>query len=310
VRPRSCGCLGGGGFAVAILALALMAGHQATSSPVAAATVGGAGHTPAPPASMLAAFRAASEHHHVPLSLLLAVAAQESSFQADARSSAGALGVMQMLPGTFREYAPAGTPPEAIWEPSEEIDAAAADLAANGANAGDVSRALLAYNHDDAYVQRVEERQAAYQSWIDGGTHSGPQALPWPLRGPITQRFGCTGVSIEPARGDCPHFHTGLDIGAPDGTAVASTCAGPVTQAEDEAASFGIHVRVECDAPGVELSALYAHLAARVVHVGDRVEVGQLLGYEGSTGNSTGPHLHFEVDTPSGPVDPMGYLGL
>jgi murein DD-endopeptidase MepM/ murein hydrolase activator NlpD len=310
VRLRSCGCLGGGGFAVAILALAVMAGHQATSSPVAAATVGGAGHTPVPPASMLPAFRDASVRHHVPLSLLLAVAAEESSFQADARSSAGALGVMQMLPATFKEYAPASTPPEAIWEPAVEIEAAASDLAANGAGRGDVSRALLAYNHDDSYVRRVEERQAAYQSWIDSGMQSGPQALPWPLRGPITQRYGCAGVSIEPARGGCPHFHTGLDIGAPDGTAVAAACSGRVIQAQDDAIGFGIHVRVACDAPGDDLTTLYAHLAARLVHLGDRIEVGQLLGYEGSTGNSTGPHLHFELDTPSGPVDPMGYLGL
>ena len=299
--------MGAGGIAVVILALAVMAGHQATSSPVAAATVGGAGHTPAPPSSMLPAFRAASDRHHVPLSLLLAVAAQESSFQPNARSSAGALGVMQMLPATFHEYA-RGAPADAIWDPTTEIDAAAADLAANGADEGDVSSSLGAYNHDDAYVRRVEERQAAYQSWIDSGMPSTSTALPWPLRGPITQRFGCTGVLIEPPRGSCPHFHTGVDIGAPDGTAVAAVCAGSVTQAEDDAKGFGIHLRVSCDPPGADFSTLYAHLAARVVQVGDRVAVGQLLGYEGSTGNSTGPHLHFEMDSRAGPVDPMRHL--
>jgi murein DD-endopeptidase MepM/ murein hydrolase activator NlpD len=306
--PRSCGCLVGCGLALVVLGLAAMTGHEAPASTVVAATVGAAGHTPVPPPALLPVSQAAADRHHVPISLLLAVAARESSFQPNARSSAGAVGIMQMLPGTFREYAAPGTAPDAVWDPATEIDAAAADLAANGAAVGDTPRALFAYNHDDRYVRQVEERQAAYQGWIDAGMPPALAALPWPLRGQITQGFGCTGVSLESPRGGCSHFHTGLDIGAPDGTAVVAACAGVVTQAEDENTGFGIHVRVACDAPGADYSTLYGHLAARLVHAGDRVGAGQLLGYEGSTGNSSGPHLHFEVDTPHGPVDPSNYL--
>ena len=81
-----------------------------------------------------------------------------------------------------------------------------------------------------------------------------------------------------------------------------------MTDAVDSGAGFGIHVVVSCDLPGVDYSTLYGHLSSRVVEAGDRVEAGQVLGYSGSTGNSSGPHLHFEVDTPGGAADPMDYL--
>jgi murein DD-endopeptidase MepM/ murein hydrolase activator NlpD len=217
---------------------------------------------------------------------------------------------MQMLPATFAGYAP-GSPPDAIWDPAVEIDAAAAMLARNGAADGSEAgqrRALLAYNHDQAYVTTVMQREAEYQAWLDAGSPVTTGALPWPLRGPISQGFGCTGVGLEPSRGGCSHFHSGIDIAAPYGTAVVSSCPGLVTHAVDSGTGFGIHVVVSCT--GSTLSTLYGHLSARVVREGDFVTAGQLLGYEGSTGNSSGPHLHFEVDdlVPQNAVDPVDYL--
>ncbi|GAC1577980.1 MAG: hypothetical protein NVS3B24_09750 [Candidatus Dormibacteria bacterium] len=119
----------------------------------------------------------------------------------------------------------------------------------------------------------------------------------------VTQPYGCTGLGIEPARGDCPHFHFGIDLAAPAGTSVAAVAAG---QAEVFAPSgygggYGLHVVVR-HGNGVET--LYAHLAATVIGQGQLVSAGTLLGYEGSSGMSTGPHLHFEVREAGVAVDP------
>ena len=293
-----------------VAGIALMAAYDDAHTAAGGAdlSAGGMPHNPLPPPDMLVHFQNAAAVHHVPLSLLLAVGAEESGYDSQARSSAGAEGVMQMLPTTFTAYAPAGTAATDIWNPAVEIDASAAMLAADGAAAGDTGRALLAYNHDSTYVAQVQARQAAYQDWIDAGMPGPDSAIPWPLTGPITQPFGCTGVGLEPSRGACSHFHTGIDLGVPPGTAVASACPGVVTQAVDSSTGFGLHAVISCDTPGIDYSTLYGHLSSLLVEEGDRVEAGQVIGYSGSTGNSSGPHLHFEVDTPGGPVDPMGYL--
>jgi murein DD-endopeptidase MepM/ murein hydrolase activator NlpD len=291
-----------------VVGIALMSAYDDAQSAAGAPVSGDPPRNPLPPADLMPVFQRAATAHGVPLSLLLAVGAEESGYRPDARSSAGALGVMQMLPATFAAYAPAGSSAAAIWDPAVEIDAAAAMLAADGAASGDTGRALLAYNHDAAYVAEVQARQGAYQQWLDDGQPGPDAALPWPLRAPMSQPFGCTGVGLEPPRGSCAHFHTGIDLAAPLGTPVLSACPGVVTLAQDSSTGFGIHVVVTCDAPGVDYSTLYGHLSRRLVAAGDRVGAGQTLGYSGSTGNSSGPHLHFEVDTAQGPVDPLRYL--
>lgn len=308
MRPRTAVIWLLGILSLGIAGIALMVAYDDASSAAGADISGGPAHNPLPPPQLMPVFEAAAAAHHVPLSLLLAIGAEESGYRPDARSSAGALGVMQMLPATFAAYAPGGSQPGDIWNPAVEIDAAAAMLAADGAASGDIDRAVFAYNHDRGYVAEVRARQAAYQEWLDAGQPGPDAALPWPLRAPISQPFGCTGVALEPPRGGCPHFHTGVDLAAPLGTPVLSACPGVVTTAQDDATGFGIHVVVSCDAPGVDYSTLYGHLSRRLVQVGDRVLPGELLGYSGSTGNSSGPHLHFEVDTARGPVDPMRYL--
>jgi len=290
-----------------IAGIALMAAYDDAHT-AAVDLDGGPPRNPLPPPGLITVFERSAGAHHVPLALLLAVGAEESGYRSDARSSAGALGVMQMLPATFAAYAPAGSQPSDIWNPGVEIDAAAAMLAANGAASGDEQRALLAYNHDPAYVNEVAARAAAYQQWLDDGRPGPEAALPWPVEGPLSQPFGCTGVALEPARGGCAHFHTGIDIAAPTDTPVASACPGVVTAAGDAGTGYGVHVVVACDAPGVDYTTLYGHLSSRAVQAGDRVAQGQMLGSSGSTGNSSGPHLHFEVDTPSGPADPQQYL--
>jgi murein DD-endopeptidase MepM/ murein hydrolase activator NlpD len=136
----------------------------------------------------------------------------------------------------------------------------------------------------------------------------------------VTQAFGPTNVSIEPPLDGYPHFHTGIDLACAAGTAVRALSDGVAHVTTGWGGGYGNNVLVEVRTrlPGGRDPGLYflryAHLADLAVGDGDRVTAGQLLGHEGSTGNSTGPHLHFEVDagTPSATasVDPAPLIDL
>lgn len=103
------------------------------------------------------------------------------------------------------------------------------------------------------------------------------------------------------------HCHTGLDFAAPSGTPVRSIANGVVTET-GSAGAYGNRVIVTLE-DGTEL--WYCHLSGYAVGVGDLVVGGRILGYVGSTGNSTGPHLHVEVRPGAGdPVDPYTALAV
>lgn len=122
-----------------------------------------------------------------------------------------------------------------------------------------------------------------------------PLDLSAPVAAPVGDGFG--------PRGD--GFHAGVDFVAPAGTPVVSARVGRVVWAA-ALGSFGNTVVVR-HSKGVRT--LYAHLARIDVDLLDRVSTGTRLGLVGSTGNSTGPHLHFEVRVRSAAVDPLGPLG-
>lgn len=99
--------------------------------------------------------------------------------------------------------------------------------------------------------------------------------------------------------------HTGLDFPAPTGTAVAATAPGRVTYAGDTGGSYGRMVKVRHSAG---LETWYAHLSAVSVQRGQIIGAGDTLGAVGSTGNTTGPHLHLEVRVNGQHRDPAPYL--
>ena len=123
----------------------------------------------------------------------------------------------------------------------------------------------------------------------------------------VSQPFGCTGFALEPPSGDCAHFHSGIDLVGPLGSAVYSVLPGlvEVRPPSGFGGGYGIHVLVHHD--GATLT-LYAHLLTATVITGQPVVAGALIGYEGSTGLSTGPHLHFEVRRAGVPVDPAKFF--
>ncbi len=128
----------------------------------------------------------------------------------------------------------------------------------------------------------------------------------WPLTGEITQGFGCTPYPFEPYDPSCPgrHFHSGLDIATVYGTPVAATDSG-VAYDFPSSYGYGNHVII---VHGNGWVSIYGHLSRFGVGNGDAVHAGQVIGYEGSSGNSTGPHLHFEIRFNDVPRNPLQYL--
>jgi murein DD-endopeptidase MepM/ murein hydrolase activator NlpD len=127
-------------------------------------------------------------------------------------------------------------------------------------------------------------------------------ALPlrWPVRGRLNSGFG---IRRSPWSGQ-PERHDGIDIGIAPGTVVRAPAPGTVIAAA-AGGGYGRHVRID---HGNGVVSVYAHLARTEVRVGERVARGQVIGRVGSTGRSTGPHLHYEVRVAGKPVDPRGFL--
>jgi murein DD-endopeptidase MepM/ murein hydrolase activator NlpD len=125
----------------------------------------------------------------------------------------------------------------------------------------------------------------------------------WPVIGPITSQFGETRTSSS-SRATRPHY--GVDISVPPGTPIAAPADGVVSFAGRES-EYGLMICLE---HGNGFSTTYGHLKELAVRTGDKVRVGQVIGTVGVSGNSTGPHLHYEVRIRGNPVDPLRYLYL
>ena len=136
--------------------------------------------------------------------------------------------------------------------------------------------------------------------------------LLWPVpHATVSQGFGPTPFAFEASYAGFPHFHTGIDLSVPLGTPVFAAADGvvvlarPMTDTAGALIGYGNYVIVQHDAG---LKTLYGHLLAIGVKEGEQVKRGQLVGLVGSTGNSTGPHTHFEVRIEDSPVDPLQML--
>ncbi|MDR7481390.1 MAG: peptidoglycan DD-metalloendopeptidase family protein [Armatimonadota bacterium] len=166
-------------------------------------------------------------------------------------------------------------------------------------------RVLESVAQERAAVERVVEdlrrESAELEALIRRLQAGGPSrmavgAFIWPLRGAITSRFGFRRHPIFRAR----LFHQGVDIAAPYGAPVRAAGDGTVLFA----GWYGGYGKLVVLDHGDGLSTLYGHLSAILVAPGAPVTRGQILGRVGSTGYSTGPHLHFEFRRNGRPVDP------
>ena len=136
--------------------------------------------------------------------------------------------------------------------------------------------------------------------------HSKTFRFVWPMPGStITQGFGPTPYWFEPAYGGFAHFHTGVDQALPEGSPVQAADDGVVILVGSGPYGYGNYVVLEHQGG---LTTLYGHLNRALVKVGDAVTQSQPIGLEGSTGNSTGAHCHFELRINGTPNDPAPYL--
>jgi murein DD-endopeptidase MepM/ murein hydrolase activator NlpD len=153
-------------------------------------------------------------------------------------------------------------------------------------------------------VAALAASQDALDAIFAGG---GSGRYGWPERyRTISQPFGCTSVHQAPTSSSCPsgHFHTGDDIAGPDQTGVFAADTG-VARVFHGSTGYGNYVIVT---HGNGWATLYGHLHDIAVQDGQVVQRGDLIAHEGSTGNSTGSHLHFEVRKDGQYVDPCPFL--
>ncbi|WP_308591035.1 peptidoglycan DD-metalloendopeptidase family protein [uncultured Megasphaera sp.] len=160
-----------------------------------------------------------------------------------------------------------------------------------------------------AIADMLRQRESAPAA-ASGGDAGEPDSYPaaaagsggmiWPVNGVVTSPYG---YRTHPIFGTTI-YHSGIDIGVDYGMPVQAAAGGTVVEAA-WISGYGYSVIID---HGNGLSTLYGHNQELAVSAGQQVSQGQVIAYAGSTGNSTGPHVHFEVRSSGEPVDPNGYL--
>ncbi len=175
---------------------------------------------------------------------------------------------------------------------SEENQLWERDLAAK------VQKKIDWLQREAVYQERSLEEltEAAKERW----TRWGSTPSVWPVKGWVTSGFG---PRISPFTG-LPAIHDGLDIGAPPNAPVHATAGGLVTVVGFDA-KMGNMVAIE---HGFGLETQYGHLAKAIAKQGQKVKRGDLIGLVGSSGLSTGPHLHYMIKVNERPVNPQRYI--
>lgn len=160
----------------------------------------------------------------------------------------------------------------------------------------------------EALREESRKRLASFQeiAWYIGNQRSLLHATPsmWPTEGQITSLFGYRLSPMNRTEGDVGEYHQGVDIANKPDTLIRATANGTVHFA---GWSHGYGQLIIID-HGYGISTLFAHTSKALVKTGDRVTRGQVIGYMGTTGRSTGAHLHYEIRRNGVPVNPMAYL--
>jgi len=216
----------------------------------------------------------------------------------------------------------------------EELDAAELTLEDKRAEADQLLQELIARGEEfEALIDESEELQsdlmkqiaqkekdlkaAEYQEWLatyvpttkPSGTDTtpstqAPSSSGWikPLKSyTITSPFG---MRVHPISG-VYKMHEGVDMSAPQGTPIYAAKSGKVTTTSYQAGGAGYYVSIN---HGDGFSSIYMHMTHYIVKPGNYVNAGQVIGYVGSTGGSTGPHLHFGIAYNGSYVNPMNYI--
>jgi murein DD-endopeptidase MepM/ murein hydrolase activator NlpD len=178
----------------------------------------------------------------------------------------------------------------------------ASDRPGGGAQNFEIEDPFEMLKNFDAMLERSGDRLNSTFAPLDASLRR-EAAVPagFPTPGRITSRFGSR---FGPRTGRLER-HTGWDIATNAGAAVRVTAPGVVEVAGWTTIGYGLHIVIN---HGYGYKTLYGHLSRLNTNVGRRVAPGDLIGFVGSTGNSTGPHLHYEVRIDNAPINPGPYL--
>ena len=161
--------------------------------------------------------------------------------------------------------------------------------------------ALAQHDEAEAALAAESQRIAELAQAAGDSPALGDGTFVRPVPGPISSGFG---TRTDPVTG-ASAYHAGLDLAAPCGTPIKAAGTGIILSAGFNGGGYGNMTLIS---HGNGLSTLYGHQSSINVSPGQSVTQGQTIGYVGSTGKSTGCHLHFEVRVNGNPVDPSGYL--
>lgn len=170
----------------------------------------------------------------------------------------------------------------------------------NEENIGGAEELLITETSEDTEI-KVEEEPKLSQMEQDANNIKNTISFIKPLEGTISSMFGLR----NPTTAFVPKNHTGTDIAAVTGTKIMSATEGTVIYAGNKG-DFGKHIKIQID----DVIVLYAHCNKLYVKEGDVIQQGQEIAEVGSTGNTTGPHLHFEVRYQDRYVDPQLILEI
>jgi septal ring factor EnvC (AmiA/AmiB activator) len=199
------------------------------------------------------------------------------SLQSLATEVAMTYGVMRYHPAAFDQMDSAATPEDAFDRSVEQYSFLKRNAAAITVSAGGLRLLPASAFADSSYTPSI-----------------------MPVNGRITDGFG---ERLDPFSGEGA-FHTGVDVGADYGAPVSVTADGMVLDA-GEHSGYGRVVIVD---HGFGITTWYAHLSSYAVIAGTRVKRGEVIGYTGISGRSTGPHVHYEVRVNNAPVNPRHYM--
>ncbi len=198
----------------------------------------------------------------------------------------------------------------AIEQEVTQVEAVKVDLvdrrdrfaAVRSEKAGILASTRASRHELEEHVDALEREQSAILAKLQGSSspaagpiQGGSGGLIWPVSGPITGVFG----EARPG-----HMHAGIDIAVPIGTPMRAAASGRVAIA----GWTGGYGNYTCIQHAGSLSTCYGHQNSIGVSVGQSVSQGQVIGATGNTGNSSGPHVHFETRINGAPVNPMNYL--
>ncbi|MEO7123652.1 MAG: M23 family metallopeptidase [Lacisediminihabitans sp.] len=202
------------------------------------------------------------------------------------------------------------TVPAAAFYSQEEAPAtgASATVSEQSLKAESTAEITPLLRDDYTVTSLVEQLRAKYssRSYAYRANPAGTIQWPFPMTVAITSGFG---DRQAPCSG-CSSFHQGIDFTPGVGTPIGAITSGTVSLVKSDRGGLGEHVVIDHVLNGQKVQSVYAHMQAGTILVsaGEAVQVGQILGFVGSTGASTGAHLHLEIHANGVPVDPFIWL--